>query len=105
MTQLKRLEQLAREVTDIVKSSQEHLTRDQIIEEVVDMHNVEFTVPAAESTLAAFKRQVASTLRDLVTRDAIQKYQLHGNEVYRIQKVQQPTTTQHPTTGEAYRQQ
>ncbi len=100
MTFQKRLEQLAKEVTDVVKSSQEHLTRDQIIEEVVALHNIEFEVPAAESALAAFRRQVASTLRDLVVKDAIQKYHWsHGYEVYSIRTVSQPVAE------EVYRQQ
>ena len=103
MTLQKRLEQLTKEVTDIVRSSEDHPTRDQIIEEMVEMHSAVFTVPAAESAIEVFKRQVASTIRDLVTRGIIERYQTHGNEVYGIKPVQQ--SMPQPTTGEKYRSQ
>lgn len=101
----KRLEQITREVKEVISTSQEPLTRDDIIEEIVALHCVEFAVPAAESALAVFRRQVASTLRDLAVRNAVQKYQLHGSEVYRIQSVSQPIAAPQPVAGEVYRQQ
>src|SRR3989338_557520 len=102
MTLQKILEQLTKEVTDIVRSSEDHPTRDQIIEEMVEMHGAVFAVPAAETPIAVFKRQVASTIRNLVAQTIFQEYEMHGSKVYSMRSIQQSSTAQ-PVTGETYR--